>query len=464
MQVISGAASAPSYAFDGDTDTGLSRPTTNAVNIVTGGTERLRVGSSGQLSVGASGGAISAADDDAALVLQRSVGGIAELSRATNTDGHVVGKINFANRNNSNTVNPGSANYPAVAGIEAQLETTDSNADDDSGGHLVFKTKPEAGLLATRVTIDSSGKVGIGGSPSYTLDVKRTDAAGDYLYVGASSDGGQRGLKFTSADNGAYLGAAHTIDATSGSGSIAFATGGTTRWSIDSSGSLIGSSNGTGASAASQPIVFYGTNSGSAQIDQGSIGTEAGTANSNAGELVFKASNSSGALTERFRINESGNIQMASGLGINFGAVPTSGPSPTSSTLDDYEEGTFTPSLEFGGAATGMTFSNRSGYYTKVGNLVSAQVLIVLTAKGTSTGNATITGLPFTTAGTNGARECSAVYSFSMSGLNSLPMAVTDLNGTFATLYESGASGRGNLTDANFTNGSGIVLRLTYEA
>jgi hypothetical protein len=44
-----GAAAAPTYSFIGDTDTGISRPTTNAVNIVTAGTERLRIDSSGGL-------------------------------------------------------------------------------------------------------------------------------------------------------------------------------------------------------------------------------------------------------------------------------------------------------------------------------------------------------------------------------------------------------------------------------
>ena len=42
-----GAVSAPSYSFDGDTNTGISRPTGDAVNIVTGGAERVRVNSTG---------------------------------------------------------------------------------------------------------------------------------------------------------------------------------------------------------------------------------------------------------------------------------------------------------------------------------------------------------------------------------------------------------------------------------
>ena len=55
MQVTGGAASAPSYAFDGDTDTGMSRPTTNSINFVTGGTERWRINSSGNLVANSTG-------------------------------------------------------------------------------------------------------------------------------------------------------------------------------------------------------------------------------------------------------------------------------------------------------------------------------------------------------------------------------------------------------------------------
>ena len=47
LTVTGGGTSAPSYSFVGDTDTGLSKPTTNAVNIVTGGNEIARFTSSG---------------------------------------------------------------------------------------------------------------------------------------------------------------------------------------------------------------------------------------------------------------------------------------------------------------------------------------------------------------------------------------------------------------------------------
>jgi len=70
--------------------------------------------------------------------------------------------------------------------------------------------------------------------------------------------------------------------------------------------------------------------------------------------------------------------------------------------LDDYEEGTWTPELRFGGATpSGIVQTSSLGYYTKVGNLVTVQVKIILSSKGAQTGNAEIYGLPFS-AGANG--------------------------------------------------------------
>ncbi len=51
-------------------------------------------------------------------------------------------------------------------------------------------------------------------------------------------------------------------------------------------------------------------------------------------------------------------------------------------TLDDYEEGTFSPDLQFGGAKVDITYSVQNGKYTKIGNRVLATGYIVLTSKG----------------------------------------------------------------------------------
>ena len=51
IQGISGAVSAPTFSFTDDTDTGISRPTTNALNFVTAGAERARLDASGNLLI-----------------------------------------------------------------------------------------------------------------------------------------------------------------------------------------------------------------------------------------------------------------------------------------------------------------------------------------------------------------------------------------------------------------------------
>ena len=67
-----------------------------------------------------------------------------------------------------------------------------------------------------------------------------------------------------------------------------------------------------------------------------------------------------------------------------------------SNLLDDYEEGTFTPALNFGGGTTGIAYTQQYGSYTKIGNVVHIKMRIKLSSKGSSTGDATITGFPFT--------------------------------------------------------------------
>ena len=83
------------------------------------------------------------------------------------------------------------------------------------------------------------------------------------------------------------------------------------------------------------------------------------------------------------------------GKGIDFSADP-SAPGMTSELLDDYEEGTWTPT--FGGSTT---YYGRSGTYTKVGRIVYIDGFVHIDTNGSGSQN-TISGLPFTPAGYQG--------------------------------------------------------------
>ena len=85
-----------------------------------------------------------------------------------------------------------------------------------------------------------------------------------------------------------------------------------------------------------------------------------------------------------------------SGAGISFPATQSA--SSDANTLDDYEEGSFTPTYTGSGGNPTVTYSsgNTWGTYTKVGNLVSFALEVRTTAISGGGGNLQISGLPFT--------------------------------------------------------------------
>jgi hypothetical protein len=83
----------------------------------------------------------------------------------------------------------------------------------------------------------------------------------------------------------------------------------------------------------------------------------------------------------------------ATGTGIAFPATQSA--SSDANTLDDYEEGTWTPGVALGGGSAGQTYAYQTGTYTKIGRLVTVNCVFNITNNGSSTGNATLSGLPF---------------------------------------------------------------------
>jgi hypothetical protein len=142
--------------------------------------------------------------------------------------------------------------------------------------------------------------------------------------------------------------------------------------------------------------------------------------------------------------------------GIVFPATQVA--SANANTLDDYEEGTWTPTLNFGGNSVGLTYSTQDGIYTKIGRLVYITGRFYLSDKGSSTGIARVSGLPFTCNGGN-VEGVFVSYAINMSGLTSTP---TGLVGSEITLLQAGPTGSTTLLDTNFTNTSQIRFSGVY--
>lgn len=77
----------------------------------------------------------------------------------------------------------------------------------------------------------------------------------------------------------------------------------------------------------------------------------------------------------------------------------TQAASSNANTLDDYEEGTWTPVVEGSSTAGSGSYSTQTGLYTKIGRMVYYFGRTIYTGH-TGTGNLYITGLPFTVNGT----------------------------------------------------------------
>ena len=95
---------------------------------------------------------------------------------------------------------------------------------------------------------------------------------------------------------------------------------------------------------------------------------------------------------------DTGNLVIGtSGKGIDFSATSDGSGTMTSELLDDYEEGTWTPSYNCSTTPPTVSYTARLGYYTKVGRLVHIKGFIqVSSMSSVGTGTVTITGLPFT--------------------------------------------------------------------
>ena len=123
-----------------------------------------------------------------------------------------------------------------------------------------------------------------------------------------------------------------------------------------------------------------------------------------------------------------------SGKGINLGVTSNT----DSNTLDDYEEGTWTPTM------TNITLSTAEGQYIKVGKLVTAHFNVVLPTTST-TNTAVISSLPFNTAGVN--QYGGGFFSYQNTSYDML------------TLYNQGETYCTILNGANALNNSNISAK-----
>jgi hypothetical protein len=138
--------------------------------------------------------------------------------------------------------------------------------------------------------------------------------------------------------------------------------------------------------------------------------------------------------------------------------------SADANTLDDYEEGAWTPAINFGSGSTGIAYgAATAGRYTKIGNFVIAQGMVTLTSKGSSSGAAQIVGLPFASRNDAILGACSIGYASGFSSVSGAILGLVQANSSRIGLYYSGNGAAVGMTQSHLTNSASVYFTACYQ-
>jgi hypothetical protein len=184
-----GTAAAPAIVPTGDTNTGIFFPAADTIAFSEGGTEGMRIDSSGNVGIGV-------ASPSAKL----DVNGVLQL-RAVSSEGGQMQLLNTGNASTGLIIDVSTADVGRIFSLRDNF-SLQMGQSAGTGGNIQFYTQG-----TERLRIDSSGQVGIGVTPTTTLDVN-----GTLQLRGPGSEGGQ--IDFLNTGNASV---GMSIDVSSGS-------------------------------------------------------------------------------------------------------------------------------------------------------------------------------------------------------------------------------------------------------
>jgi hypothetical protein len=164
----------------------------------------------------------------------------------------------------------------------------------------------------------------------------------------------------------------------------------------------------------------------------------------------------SGTAISASTIGVGGATPSTSGAGISFPATQSA--SSDANTLDDYEEGTWSPIS--GGTAT---YTTQNGTYTKIGNVVTVHFVFQVNVIGTGSANS-ILGLPFTASASAGSQSGHLSYAGNLSSNQIFIGGYIGASGTTFQTTSSGAAATTIATNNIIGNSTLLIGDLTYFA
>ena len=394
-----GSASTPGLAFRDDLNTGIFSSAADTFNIATAGVERVEFGTATIFNdTGADVDLRIEGDTDQNLLFCNAGGNAVGIG--TSTPGsklHIFQSSASAATGNSGaglSLESNSHQYIQYLGANNKEQGIlfGDDADNDVGS-IVYNHSDNKLTFATaanmRLMIDSSGRLLVGGT-----DANAVHANADDVIIGNTS-ASVMGLSIVTSTSG-YA----TLQFSDGGGNknqgqvaydhstnaMNFTTAESLAMTINSSGNVgIGTTNPgqrlevRQTSASHAIIAANRANSDTFAVALGNTSGGQGVVSVNNADLVF-GRDLSGTFTERMRMR-------------NDGGLTFNGDTAAANALDDYEEGTWTPTVRYGSGSF-IAANNAVCRYVKIGSLVHVSGRFSLTTSGS--GELKIEGLPFT--------------------------------------------------------------------
>jgi hypothetical protein len=212
------------------------------------------------------------------------------------------------------------------------------------------------------------------------------------------------------------------------------------------------------ASGSNNLISGYTSSNPRWQIAIGDSTAEGG-ANAGSDISIYRFADNGALLDTPFQL-----VRATGAMNLNSGQLKfpaTQNASSDANTLDDYEEGTWTPDVRFNSSATGVTYGGRSGTYTKIGRVVICNFNFTLTNNGTGVGKCDVYGLPFTPSAEYYA-GCN--YAANLASMGGIPFGNFHTSGYCGLRQMSTAGAATDLTDTHVANTAGVFFSGYYVA
>ena len=330
----------------------------------------------------------------------------------------------------------------------AEIRASHDGTADDQKGDLIFKTNDgsDNNSPTERIRIDSGGNVHItdnANGPDAALHIEKTTPQ----------------LRLQLNGNSGY----NTIES-GGSNELIIGRSGTEQLRIDENGNI--GLNETNPTAdihmtkaddineiimdANRPNAgqligrhrYYWNGTEVARME-GDAGSD--TTNKDDGYLRFLARASGSSIAEKLRIDSDG--------------LKFNGDTAAANALDDYEEGTWTPSFAEGS----VTLQTNSAFYVKIGKLVHAGCRVADPTNTTSSGVVTMNGLPFTVNASYYNNNIGSVWGNLLGTEGSFYIYSGSSATSCSFYYGAGGSGAYNpVRYSNLSSTSNMIMRFHY--